>query len=53
MRGRVLQKDGYNFDLNEKAINAYNRHFVSYLRTFNRMGLQAIPMRTRDWAHWR
>ena len=39
-------KDGYNFDLNEKeAINAYNRHFVSYLRTFNRMGLQAIPMR--------
>ena len=39
-------KDGYNFDLNEKeAINAYNRHFVSYLRTFDRMGLRAIPMR--------
>ena len=39
-------KDGYNFDLNEReAIDAYNRHFVSYLRTFNRMGLQAIPMR--------
>ena len=47
MRGREFyMKDGYNFDLNEKeAINAYNRHFVSYLRTFNRMGLQAIPMR--------
>ena len=26
-------------------MNAYNRHFVSYLRTFNRMGLRAIPMR--------
>ena len=47
MRGREFyMKDGYNFDLTEKeAINAYNRHFVSYLRTFNRMGLQAIPMR--------
>ena len=47
MRGREFyMKDGYNFDLNEKeAINAYNRHFVSYLRTFNRMGLQAIPMK--------
>ena len=47
MRGREFyMKDGYNFDLNEKeAIDAYNRHFVSYLRTFNRMGLQAIPMR--------
>ena len=47
MRGREFyMKDGYNFDLNEKeAINAYNRHFVSYLRTFNRMGLKAIPMR--------
>ena len=55
MRGREFyMKDGYNFDLTEKeAINAYNRHFVSYLRTFNRMGLQAIPMRGRDGTHWR
>ena len=47
MRGReFLMKDGYNFDLTkEDALHAYNRHFVSYLRTFERMGLQAIPMR--------
>ncbi|MFP4406179.1 proline--tRNA ligase, partial [Rhodosalinus sp.] len=47
MRGREFyMKDGYNFDLDrEGAIHAYNRHFVSYLRTYERMGLQAIPMR--------
>ncbi|ODM41148.1 proline--tRNA ligase [Cereibacter johrii] len=47
MRGReFLMKDGYNFDLDyESAIHAYNRHMVSYLRTYERMGLQAIPMR--------
>jgi prolyl-tRNA synthetase len=47
MRGReFLMKDGYNFDLDrESAIHAYNRHFVTYLRTYERMGLQAIPMR--------
>ena len=47
MRGReFFMKDGYNFDLtNEDALHAYNRHFVSYLRTYERMGLQAIPMR--------
>ena len=47
MRGReFLMKDGYNFDLSyEDAIHAYNRHMVSYLRTYERMGLQAIPMR--------
>ncbi len=47
MRGReFLMKDGYNFDLNkEDALHAYNRHLVSYLRTYERMGLQAIPMR--------
>jgi prolyl-tRNA synthetase len=39
-------KDGYNFDLSkEDALHAYNRHLVSYLRTYERMGLQAIPMR--------
>ena len=47
MRGReFLMKDGYNFDLSkEAALHAYNRHLVSYLRTYERMGLQAIPMR--------
>ncbi|MFG6543352.1 proline--tRNA ligase, partial [Sulfitobacter sp. M22298] len=47
MRGReFLMKDGYNFDLTkEDALHAYNRHLVSYLRTYERMGLQAIPMR--------
>jgi prolyl-tRNA synthetase len=47
MRGREFyMKDGYNFDLTkEAALHAYNRHLVSYLRTYERMGLQAIPMR--------
>ena len=47
MRGReFFMKDGYNFDLTkEDALHAYNRHLVSYLRTYERIGLQAIPMR--------
>ncbi len=47
MRGReFFMKDGYNFDLTkDDALHAYNRHLVSYLRTYERMGLQAIPMR--------
>ena len=47
MRGReFLMKDGYNFDLTEEdALHAYNRHMVSYIRTYERMGLKAIPMR--------
>jgi prolyl-tRNA synthetase len=47
MRSReFLMKDAYSFDLDyEGAKAAYNRMFVSYLRTFTRMGLQAIPMR--------
>ena len=47
MRGReFLMKDAYSFDLNyEGAKAAYYRMFVSYLRTFTRMGLKAIPMR--------
>jgi prolyl-tRNA synthetase len=47
MRGReFLMKDGYNFDLTkESALHAYNRHMVTYLRTYERMGLTAIPMR--------
>jgi prolyl-tRNA synthetase len=47
MRSReFLMKDAYSFDLDfEGARAAYNRMFVAYLRTFTRMGLQAIPMR--------
>jgi prolyl-tRNA synthetase len=47
MRGREFyMKDGYNFDLTkEDALHSYNRHLVSYLKTYERMGLQAIPMR--------
>ena len=47
MRGReFLMKDAYSFDLDEKASRAaYYRMFVSYLRTFDRFGVKAIPMR--------
>jgi len=46
MRGReFLMKDAYSFDLDfESAKRAYNRQFVAYLRTFDRLGLKAIPM---------
>ncbi len=46
MRGReFLMKDSYSFDLDfDAAKTAYNKMFVSYLRTFARMGLKAIPM---------
>lgn len=47
MRSReFLMKDAYSFDLDyEGAKAAYNRMFVSYLRTFERVGLKSIPMR--------
>jgi prolyl-tRNA synthetase len=47
MRSReFLMKDAYSFDLDVDAARAaYNRMFVSYLRTFERIGLKAIPMR--------
>jgi prolyl-tRNA synthetase len=47
MRGReFLMKDAYSFDIDaETARDAYNRMFVAYLRTFDRLGLKAIPMR--------
>ncbi|GMV63919.1 MAG: hypothetical protein AMXMBFR74_30860 [Parvibaculum sp.] len=46
MRGReFLMKDAYSFDLDvEGARRAYRRMFVAYLRTFDRLGLRAIPM---------
>jgi prolyl-tRNA synthetase len=47
MRGReFLMKDAYSFDLTrEGGQHSYNKMFVSYLRTFARMGLKAVPMR--------
>ena len=38
-------KDAYSFDLTDgEAKNSYNKMFFSYLKTFNRLGLKAIPM---------
>ena len=38
-------KDAYSFDLtDEDAKKSYNKMFYSYLKTFNRLGLKAIPM---------
>ena len=47
MRGReFLMKDAYSFDLDyDGARAAYNRMFIAYLRTFERVGLKSIPMR--------
>ncbi len=47
MRSReFLMKDAYSFDIDyEASKTAYDRMFVAYLRTFERLGLQAIPMR--------
>ncbi|MBY0428678.1 MAG: proline--tRNA ligase [Alphaproteobacteria bacterium] len=46
MRGReFLMKDAYSFDLDKAAAKiSYQKMFLSYLRIFARMGLQAIPM---------
>jgi prolyl-tRNA synthetase len=46
MRGReFLMKDAYSFDLDlEGAAESYMRQMIAYLRTFERMGLIAIPM---------
>ncbi len=47
MRGReFLMKDGYSFDVDRAgAIHSYNKHMVAYIRTFERMGLKAVPMK--------
>ena len=46
MRGReFLMKDAYSFDLDMDASRmSYNKFFVCYLKTFERLGLKAIPM---------
>ncbi|MDA0997568.1 MAG: proline--tRNA ligase, partial [Proteobacteria bacterium] len=47
MRGReFMMKDAYSFDLDKEGARiSYNKFFISYLRTFRRLGLEAIPMR--------
>jgi len=47
MRGReFLMKDAYSFDLSaEAAQHSYRQMFFAYLRTFQRLGLRAVPMR--------
>ncbi|MEE9273640.1 MAG: proline--tRNA ligase [Robiginitomaculum sp.] len=47
MRGReFLMKDTYSFDMDmDLAVVSYNKMFVSYLNTFERLGLKAVPMR--------
>jgi prolyl-tRNA synthetase len=47
MRGReFLMKDAYSFDLDEAgARDAYRKMFIAYMRTFQRLGLRAVPMR--------
>lgn len=52
MRGReFLMKDGYSFDLDfDSAKKTYERIFESYLRTFARMELTAIPVKADSGA---
>ena len=46
MRGReFLMKDGYSFDLDYAgAVVTYRKMMLAYMRTFQRLGLKAIPM---------
>jgi prolyl-tRNA synthetase len=46
MRGReFLMKDGYSFDRDyDSAVTTYRRMMLAYMRTFQRMGIRAIPM---------
>jgi prolyl-tRNA synthetase len=47
MRGReFLMKDAYSFDLDEAgARQSYYTQMLAYLRTFQRIGIQAVPMK--------
>ena len=46
MRGReFLMKDAYSFDIDHHgAVVSYRRMMLAYMRTFQRLGLRAIPM---------
>jgi prolyl-tRNA synthetase len=50
MRGReFLMKDAYSFDLDEAgARQSYYKQMLAYLRTFQRMGIQAVPMKAES-----
>ena len=40
-----FMKDAYSFDINDdEALFSYNKFFLSYLKTFQRLDLTAIPM---------
>ena len=47
MRGReFLMKDAYSFDLDEAGARlSYYKQLLAYLRTFQRMGIRAVPMK--------
>jgi prolyl-tRNA synthetase len=47
MRGReFLMKDAYSFDLDEAgARQSYYTQMLAYLRTFQRLGIRAVPMK--------
>ena len=47
MRGReFLMKDAYSFDLDEGGARlSYYTQMLAYLRTFQRMGIRAVPMK--------
>ncbi len=46
MRGReFLMKDAYSFDIDYAgAVLSYRRQMLAYMRTFQRLGVKAIPM---------
>jgi prolyl-tRNA synthetase len=46
MRGReFLMKDAYSFDLDHSgSVQSYRKMMLAYMRTFQRIGLKAIPM---------
>ncbi|GBQ90627.1 prolyl-tRNA synthetase [Acetobacter nitrogenifigens DSM 23921 = NBRC 105050] len=46
MRGReFLMKDAYSFDASyDAAVDTYRRMMLAYLRTFQRLGVRAVPM---------
>ncbi|WP_428541525.1 proline--tRNA ligase [Rhodopila sp.] len=46
MRGReFLMKDAYSFDIDHAgAVTSYRKMMLAYMRTFQRIGLKAIPM---------
>ena len=52
MRGReFLMKDGYSFDIDkESAIQAYNKMYVTYIKTFRELGVCVVPVQADNGA---